>query len=57
VNLCSEDHEEVCFEGNACPVCDMRDDMQVEIDKLTTANKTLDSECENLQVKLNESEE
>jgi hypothetical protein len=32
MELCSDKHEEVCFEGRVCPVCDMRDDLQPQID-------------------------
>lgn len=31
LNLCSEGHEEVCYEGHRCPVCDMEEDKNSEI--------------------------
>lgn len=34
MELCSEKHEEVCFEGRECPVCFERDDLQSQIDDL-----------------------
>lgn len=34
MNLCSDKHDEVCYEGGLCPVCDMRDEMQEEIERL-----------------------
>lgn len=27
MNLCSDKHEEVCYESRVCPVCDLRDDL------------------------------
>jgi len=32
MNLCSDNHDEVCYEGNTCPVCSVRNDLQYEID-------------------------
>lgn len=34
MNLCNEKHEEICFEGRKCPLCDMRDDLNHEVDSL-----------------------
>ena len=34
MNLCSDGHDEVCFEGRKCPVCDTKSDMQKTIDGL-----------------------
>ena len=34
MNLCNDRHDEVCYEGRDCPVCDMRNEKQVEIDDL-----------------------
>lgn len=33
MNLCSDKHDEVCYEGRRCPVCDMRDEKQGIIDE------------------------
>jgi hypothetical protein len=27
MNLCSEGHDEVCYEGRNCPVCDLKDQL------------------------------
>jgi hypothetical protein len=43
MNLCSNDHEEVCYIGRNCPVCELQD-------RLTDAEKLNDS----LEVELNE---
>ena len=32
MNLCSNEHQEVCYEGRVCPLCEMRDELQGEID-------------------------
>mgnify|MGYP001565549180 FL=1 len=34
MNLCSDGHEEVCFEGRICPVCSLREDLEKRIDEL-----------------------
>ena len=31
MNLCSDGHEKICFEGRICPLCDMRDELRAEI--------------------------
>lgn len=31
MQLCSENHQEVAFEGNKCPACALREDMTQEI--------------------------
>lgn len=45
MNLCRDGHEEICFEGRKCPLCDMRDDLQSEIDdrdkKILDQEKTI----------------
>lgn len=33
MNLCSNDHDEVCYEGRQCPVCDLLTDKGKEIDQ------------------------
>jgi hypothetical protein len=44
MNLCSDGHEEVCFEGRTCPACSLRDDLEKRIDKLTDDINSLESE-------------
>ena len=41
MNLCSDDHEEICFESRKCPMCELKmsfkeenDELQAEIDDL-----------------------
>jgi hypothetical protein len=34
MEICSSNHDEVCFEGFVCPVCRMQEEMQEKIDKL-----------------------
>lgn len=35
INLCSNGHDEIVYEGSQCPLCDMRSDSQAEIDGLS----------------------
>ncbi|MFA6281884.1 MAG: hypothetical protein WCY05_05230 [Candidatus Omnitrophota bacterium] len=34
MNLCSENHDEICFEGRKCPLCEMKDELENEIQDL-----------------------
>ena len=45
MNLCSEGHDEVCYESRHCPVCEVRDDLNIEIE-------TLKSNIGDLEVKV-----
>jgi hypothetical protein len=45
MNLCSEDHDEVCFDVPFCPVCELTDDRDDEI-------KALKKEIEDLRYRL-----
>ncbi len=45
MNLCSDSHDEVCYEGRTCPLCAK----QKEIDELEKANAILQDENSNLK--------
>jgi hypothetical protein len=34
MELCSENHDEVCYESRRCPVCDVREDLEGSIEDL-----------------------
>jgi len=34
MDLCSDNHDEVCYEGRTCPVCSLRDELDNEIEQL-----------------------
>lgn len=38
MNLCSDDHEEVCYEGRSCPACDVAKEKDREIKNLKKTN-------------------
>ena len=42
MNLCSDGHDEVCFEGRHCPVCEMRDERDGKQETIIDLNKTID---------------
>jgi len=46
MELCSDKHEEVCYEGRTCPVCAERDDLQGQIDELNKEVARLEGEIE-----------
>lgn len=54
MNLCSSGHEEVCFEGRICPVCEVIEDKDREIDKLTDKIHGLESENADLEDQITE---
>ncbi len=41
MELCSNGHEEVCYESRFCPVCAVKEEMQEKIDKLQEENDKL----------------
>lgn len=43
MNLCSDDHDEVCYDGRLCPLCKVREEMQDIISGLT--NRCSDHEA------------
>lgn len=53
MNLCSDEHDEVCYEGRYCPACSVRDEMErekdLQIDELKTRIGELESEVAQLQ--------
>ena len=49
MNLCSENHDEICFDGHRCPMCVMRDDMQVTLDNRDKTISYLQSDVKDLE--------
>ena len=52
MELCTDDHDEVCFDSRNCPVCNIKDELEERIDNLE--NNIID--LENTVIEL-ESEE
>ena len=46
MELCSNKHEEVCYEGRICPVCDMREELEGAIKDLEQQIIDLERETE-----------
>lgn len=49
MNLCSDKHEEVCFESRVCPVCDIREDLEIQIESLEEELKSAEKTIEDLE--------
>lgn len=49
MNLCSDDHEEVCYEGRKCPACDIAETLQEEIDNLASTVDALQREVDEME--------
>ena len=49
MDICSEGHDEIVFDGMACPVCALIKDYEAEKDELQDEIKDLNNEIENLQ--------
>lgn len=51
MNLCSDKHDEICFECNDCPLCSMRNELTYEKsqleDKIEELNNTIEMMKEN----------
>lgn len=53
MDICSDDHDEICFTGRHCPCCEMLetiDGLNEELESLQTEVKTLEKEIESHQV-------
>lgn len=48
MNLCSNGHDEVCFESKNCPVCEMEVKLKEQISKLEDQIKDLENEVDAL---------
>ena len=51
MNLCTDGHEEICFEGRKCPACEIAEDKNREIETLNEEIASLKSEIEELKGK------
>jgi hypothetical protein len=54
MNLCSEGHDEVCYEGNNCPACEMKEDrnyFEEEVSKRDEQIEKLENEIIELENK------
>lgn len=49
MELCSDNHREVAYEGRNCPVCETISDYENQIDSLQKGNERLVSEIESLR--------
>ena len=54
MNLCSNGHEEVCYETRVCPACEKLKDADNDISKLNDKVETLESEVADLKKDLND---
>lgn len=41
MNLCSDGHEEVCYEGRRCPACEIASEKERQLDKMGDENNLL----------------
>jgi len=55
MELCSNNHDEICFDSHYCPMCNMRDDsedriaeLEDEISELKNTNSKLEDEIAEL---------
>ncbi len=49
MNLCSDGHDEVCFDGRSCPVCDIISEKDEKINELETTILILKEETQSTQ--------
>jgi hypothetical protein len=48
MNLCSDRHDEICYDAPTCPFCDMREEKDTEIEDLKKQIPSLESDIETL---------
>jgi len=46
MTLCDNNHVEICFESRKCPLCEMRDDKDGEINLLNAKIEDLEQQLE-----------
>jgi len=46
MNLCSNGHDEICYEGHSCPVCELITDNTSKIESLEGQVKELEQKVE-----------
>ena len=56
MDLCSNGHEEVCFESNYCPACYVISEKVVEIKDQEADNDTLSRKIDELEEKIKDLE-
>ena len=54
MDICSNNHYEVCFEGNRCPCCEIIKDKKVEVEDLLGRIGYLQGEMEDLRAEQEE---
>lgn len=54
MNLCSDNHAEICFEGRLCPLCAAIQEHEKKVERLEEDNKTLSDEVQELQTQLDD---
>lgn len=52
INLCGDDHDEICYEGNRCPLCEMRTELERKIIALEGDVEALKEENKELRDEL-----
>jgi len=54
MNLCSANHDEVCYEGYKCPACEIADDLNQDIRKLEDKISALENQIGELEFEITE---
>jgi len=57
MNLCSDNHSEVCYEGNQCPACEEMEIRDTTIEEKQSEIDDLKSQVDDLEDKVSELEE
>lgn len=56
MNLCSDEHDEICFEGRKCPLCSIRSDLKDTIASRETTIDELKEKIDQLEGEIAEQE-
>lgn len=60
MNLCNNDHDEVCYEGRNCPACSLNHEigrLEAKVDELSNENTDLERDVEEKDARIASLEE
>jgi len=57
MELCNDNHDEICYDSTHCPACEIRNELKNNIDDLNNEINYLNNETNELENEINNLEE